>query len=486
MTLPRPRPGRLLTRRARRTRCRPPSCASARGSSSRRCLNPALPWPVQRTPPRPSSPATPLLPRGTTITEQTIAGLRAEVIAAPAAGGQPTVLHFHGGGYCIGSAFMSRSWAAHLSALAGYRVVVPEYRLAPEHPHPAALDDARAIWAELSADAGPGSVVVSGDSAGGGLALALLLDLRDQGQDLPAGAILLSPWLDLGRDRRADPDLVRHDVLLTPDWLEACARAYAAPAAWPDPSVSPLHAAHAGLPPLLIQAGTSDLLAPDAGLLAASASAAGVDVTYTSWPRLWHDFVLQPGLLAAADSALAQAGWFVTRLTTRAGAPPWPAAGAMGRTPSTRFSARFGPKSRNARWVLPPRIATTRKIPAIGKKGVGPTWRTSTPATATDSGKVPNEHRMITLITRPRIARGIDRWAMVKNSTLPRPLQTPRTSRAAAAPASPPRYGIRLIKPASMMNATEANTAGFCSRPVRAAASVPITAPAAMQASSAP
>jgi epsilon-lactone hydrolase len=227
------------------------------------------------------------------------------------------VLHFHGGGYCVGSPFMSRSWAAHLSAQAGYRVVVPEYRLAPEHPHPAALDDARAIWAELSADAGPGSVVVSGDSAGGGLALALLLDLRDQGQDLPAGAILLSPWLDLGRDRRADPDLVRHDVLLTPDWLEACARAYAAPAAWPDPSVSPLHAAHAGLPPLLIQAGTHELLAPDAALLASRASAAGVDVTYTSWPRLWHDFVLQPGLLAAADSAVAQAAWFVTRLPTR-------------------------------------------------------------------------------------------------------------------------------------------------------------------------
>ena len=92
---------------------------------------------------------------------------------------------------------------------------------------------------------------MSGDSAGGGLALALLVSLRDEGQDLPASAILLSPWLDLGRDRRAVPDLVRRDVILTPDWLEACARAYAAPADWPNPSVSPLHAAHAGLPPLL-------------------------------------------------------------------------------------------------------------------------------------------------------------------------------------------------------------------------------------------
>jgi epsilon-lactone hydrolase len=280
----------------------------------RRCLDPALTWPVQRIR-LDQLTKTSLLPRGTTITELAVAGLRAEVISAAA---EPearlTVVHFHGGGYCIGSALMSRSWAAHLSARTGCRVILPEYRLAPEHPHPAALDDARAIWAELSGPAQPGPVVVSGDSAGGGLALALLLSLRDEGRDLPAGGILLSPWLDLGRDRRAVPDLVRRDVLLTPDWLEACARAYAAPAAWADPSVSPLRAAHAGLPPLLIQAGTHELLAPDAGLLAASASAAGVDVTYTRWPRLWHDFVLQPGLLAAADSALAQAAWFLTRV----------------------------------------------------------------------------------------------------------------------------------------------------------------------------
>ena len=285
----------------------------------RRCLDPALPWPVQRDRldqlTRPS-----LLPRGTTVTEQVIAGLRAEVVATQststqATSTQATVLHFHGGGYCVGSALTPRSWAAHLSARTGGRVVLPEYRLAPEHPHPAALHDARAIWAELFAGAGPGSVVVSGDSAGGGLALALIVSLRDEGQDLPAGCILLSPWLDLGRDRRAVPDLVRRDVLLTPDWLAACARAYAAPAAWADPSVSPLRAAHAGLPPLLIQAGTYELLAPDAALLAASASAAGVDVTYTRWPRLWHDFVLQPGLLAAADSALAQAAWFISQVT---------------------------------------------------------------------------------------------------------------------------------------------------------------------------
>jgi hypothetical protein len=148
---------------------------------------------------------------------------------------------------------------------------------------------------------------------------ALILRMLEEGQELPAGCILLSPWLDLGPDRRAVLDLVRRDVLLDPDWLDACARAYADPSAWADPLVSPLGAAHVGLPPLLIQAATEELLAPDAELLAASASAGGVDVTYTRWPRMWHDFALQPGLLTAADSALAQASWFVRKVTASPG-----------------------------------------------------------------------------------------------------------------------------------------------------------------------
>jgi epsilon-lactone hydrolase len=278
----------------------------------RRCFDPALPWDVQRRR-LDQLTRTAVLPRGTIVAQQTIGGVRADVVSGRGASSQRTVIHFHGGGYCVGSARTARSWAAHLSAQAGCRVVLPEYRLAPEHPHPAALEDARALITALSAEAKPGSLVVSGDSAGGGLALALVLSMRDDGQEVPAGCILLSPWLELGRDRRADPDLVRRDVLLNPDWLDACARAYADASTWADGSTSPLRAAHGGLPPLLIQAGTDELLAPDAELLAASASAAGVDVTYTRWPRMWHDFALQPGLLAAADSAVAQAAWFVSK-----------------------------------------------------------------------------------------------------------------------------------------------------------------------------
>jgi epsilon-lactone hydrolase len=305
----------MSARRARRPLRLPPAVMRLGVRQiGQRCLDPALPWQVQRTRLEQLS-RTFLVPRGTTVARHDIGGVRAEVVSAANPGSRWTVVHFHGGGYCLGSARTARSWAAHLSAKTGCRVVLPEYRLAPEHPYPAALQDARAVMAALSGEAKPGSVVVSGDSAGGGLALALVLSLRDEGRELPGGCILLSPWLDLGRDRRAIPDLVRQDILLSPDWLDACARAYAAPAAWADHLVSPLGAATGGLPPLLIQAAAGELLAPDAELLAASASASGADVTYTRWPRMWHDFVLQPGMLAAADSALAQAAWFVRKIT---------------------------------------------------------------------------------------------------------------------------------------------------------------------------
>jgi epsilon-lactone hydrolase len=255
------------------------------------------------------------VPRGTNVEGRVLHGVRAEVVTASEVRPDRTILHFHGGGYCVGSPRVLRTWAAHLSAQAACRVVMPDYRLAPTHPHPAGLDDARAVMDALLGEVAPASIVVSGDSAGGGLALALTLALRDAGESLPAGCMLASPWLDLSRDRRAVPGLVRRELVLTPDWLEACALAYAPRADWAAPSVSPLLAGHGGLPPLLIQAGSDELLAPDAERLAASASAAGTDVTYTRWPGMWHDFVLEPGLVAAADSAIAQAAWFVETVT---------------------------------------------------------------------------------------------------------------------------------------------------------------------------
>lgn len=245
---------------------------------------------------------------GTSVTKTALNGVRAEAVTASGGTTAVTVVHFHGGGYCVGSPAEARDWAAHLSARAGCRVILPDYRLAPEHPYPAALEDARAVLKAVLAEAAPGTVIVSGDSAGGGLALAAA-----QGETRLAGCMLLAPWLDLTADRTARPDLVRRDVVLSPSWVEACASAYAQASDRARPEISPLHADLGGLPPMLIQCGSDDLLVPDSERLAVGAMAAGVDVAYTRWPGMWHDFVLQPDLVADADRAVTQAAWFIAR-----------------------------------------------------------------------------------------------------------------------------------------------------------------------------
>lgn len=298
----------------------------------RRVLNPRLPWEVQRRRLDKLVESWPL-PHGTSVVKTVWDGVLVEVVTADQArprarsdgAGQAsgsatgsagvTVVHFHGGGYCTGSPAEARDWAAHLTARTGCRVVLPDYRLAPEHPYPAAVDDARTVVSAALRTAAPGTVMVSGDSAGGGLALGTALALPDttDGAARLAGCILLSPWLDLTADWTAVPELVRRDVMLSPAWLEACARAYVPTGDRAHPMVSPLYANLAHLPPLLIQCGTDDLVAPDSENLAVRAEAAGVDVTYSRWPGMWHDFVLQPDIIAAADSAVAQAAWFVAR-----------------------------------------------------------------------------------------------------------------------------------------------------------------------------
>ena len=291
---------------------------------SRRVLNPRLPWDVQRRRLDLLVGRWPL-PRGTSVTKTTWNGVPVEVVTAGQArsrvrsGGAAavTVVHFHGGGYCVGSPAEARDWAAHLIARTGCRVVLPEYRLAPEHPYPAAVDDARAVISAALRAAAAGTVVVSGDSAGGGLALGVALALPSitDGAARLAGCILLSPWLDLTADWSTLPEPARRDAVLSPAWLEACAQAYVPTGDRADPVVSPLHANLGGLPPLLIQCGTEDLVAPDSEQLAARAKAAGADVTYRAWPGLWHDFTLQPDITAAADSAMDEAAGFVARVS---------------------------------------------------------------------------------------------------------------------------------------------------------------------------
>jgi monoterpene epsilon-lactone hydrolase len=197
------------------------------------------------------------------------------------------------------------------------RVLFPEYRLAPEHPFPAAIDDVLAAWRWLRTDQGlsPGSLAVSGDSAGGGLAVSLLVATRDAGEALPAAAVLMSPTVDLTSSGASMTERAGQDPVSTPAMLRQFAADYLAGADPRTPLASPLFAALAGLPPLLIQVGTADVLLSDSERLAAAATAAGVDVTLQVGEGLPHVYQITPGTPEAVQ-AVEQSGKF---LRARAG-----------------------------------------------------------------------------------------------------------------------------------------------------------------------
>ena len=220
------------------------------------------------------------------------------------------VLYLHGGGYCVGAPAASRVITGNLARRCVAEVFAPDYRLAPEHPFPAAVDDAVAAYRGLL-DKGvtPGATVIAGDSAGGGLAVATALRLRELGLPQPAALVLFSPWVDLGLvalGRRP-----RGEVVITKSWLRACANHYLAGNAADDPLASPVAADLRGLPPTLIQVGGDELLLTDARRLHTVLLAAGVAVDLQEFPRRWHVFQQNAGLLADADRALDAVAAFV-------------------------------------------------------------------------------------------------------------------------------------------------------------------------------
>jgi monoterpene epsilon-lactone hydrolase len=192
------------------------------------------------------------------------------------------------------------------------RVLFPEYRLAPEHPFPAAIYDVLAAWHWLRTDQdlSATSIAVIGDSAGGGLAVALLVAVRDAGEPLPAAAVLMSPTVDLTSSGASMTDRADQDPISTPAMLRQFASDYLAGADARTPLASPLFAALAGLPPLLVQAGTADLLLSDSERLATAAAAAGVDVTLEIGEGLPHVYQLMLGTPEAAE-ATDQIGKFL-------------------------------------------------------------------------------------------------------------------------------------------------------------------------------
>lgn len=230
------------------------------------------------------------------------------------------VLHLHGGAYIMLSPHTHRGMGAAIARRADAVVVLPDYRLAPEHPFPAALDDAVATarWLTDTVEVAAARLAVTGDSAGGGLGAALLVRLRDTGAPLPACYVGLSPWLDLTGTGGSMAELDGVDPWLSAAMTRPAALAYAGDAPLDHPEVSPLYADLTGLPPMLLQVGGDEILRDDTVRFNARARAAGVDASHGIYPGLWHVFQAFPGLPESRD-ALAEVGGFLRRHTPAGG-----------------------------------------------------------------------------------------------------------------------------------------------------------------------
>jgi monoterpene epsilon-lactone hydrolase len=241
-------------------------------------------------------------------------GVPAHRVVMPGADRDRHVLYLHGGAYVTGSAAIYRHFTWRIAAALRASVLVVDYRLAPEHPFPAALDDAVAAYRWLLAQGvAPRQIAIMGDSAGGGLALATLLRLRDEGLPLPAVAVALSPWTDLAmtgasyaRNARADPMI---DVAVVPHLV----RLYLGGADPRHPHASPLYGDPTGLPPTLFQIGSDEILHDDAVRMAERMRAAGCHAELEVWPRMPHVWHLFAPLVPEAQRAIARIAAFVER-----------------------------------------------------------------------------------------------------------------------------------------------------------------------------
>jgi monoterpene epsilon-lactone hydrolase len=225
---------------------------------------------------------------------------------------QRCILYFHGGGYVAMSPQTHRAVTSRLATWSNARLFALDYRLAPEYPFPAALEDALAAWRALTATGtSPARMVVAGDSAGGGLALALLQALRDAHDQLPAAAILFSPWTDLAATGESIVNNNTADALIFGSWVGSVARYYLADTPATDPLASPVYANLAGLPPLFIQVGDSEVLLDDSRRVAENARQVGVEVTLQIWRGVPHCWQIYAAVLPEGRDALRAASAFI-------------------------------------------------------------------------------------------------------------------------------------------------------------------------------
>ena len=237
---------------------------------------------------------------------ETVAGVPVIAALAPEDGGD-IVIYCHGGGYCVGSADSRRKLGGHLSKLLRATVVILEYRLAPEHPFPAAIEDSVAVYQSLRTEHPDNRrIFMAGDSAGGNLAIVTALKLREIGAPLPAGIIAFSPWLDMEISGETIESNSETDYLVNRGILENMAATYLAGTSPTDPLANPLKADLAGLPPVYVNAGSVEALLSDTSNFADAAKAAGVDVTLSIVDGMQHVFPCLVGRAAIVDAEMAR------------------------------------------------------------------------------------------------------------------------------------------------------------------------------------
>ena len=253
--------------------------------------------------------------RGVKVEPTKAAGLYAEWLKPENAPDDKVLLYLHGGAYVLGSCASHRPMVSHIARAAGINALLPEYRLAPEHRFPSAIEDAVAIYRELLASGKrPENIVIAGDSAGGGLAVALLLSLRHTGDPLPAAAILLSPFLDVTASGESATTRADQDPWFHPKDMRAVVRYYCGDQEVRNPLVSPVFANVAGLPPVYIQVGDDEILLNDSTRFADKMQAAGIKVDIEIWPEMWHVFQLFVGKMPEAHQAINKIGDYLRAL----------------------------------------------------------------------------------------------------------------------------------------------------------------------------
>jgi monoterpene epsilon-lactone hydrolase len=253
------------------------------------------------------------LPADVTVTAATLGGVPTAEITIDGIEPRHVVLYFHGGVYVIGDAFLAADLASQIGRRTRARVISVDYRLAPEHPYPAAVDDALAAYeALLHNGTAPSDVAFAGESAGGGLAIATLLNARDHGLPLPAAAFVMSPYVDLTLAGATLETKREVDPLLSRELLQPRVTDYTLGRDAALDLISPIFANLSGLPPLIIQAGTHEVLLDDAVRLARQAATADVEVTLDITPRVPHVFQAYHPILDEAAAALDRAGRFLS------------------------------------------------------------------------------------------------------------------------------------------------------------------------------